>query len=367
MEQFGKLRKIRVLASAALALGCGSRSGLELEAVPSPDTQALPARPVSVPAQPPPQPARSGCVETTRSYSSEPASVMLLIDQSGSMTARFGNSTRWDVLRQAIVDPDKGLLAWLDESARVGLMLYSSQNGSLGGNSCPLITEVPIAIDDIDQVRSEYLAAQPLPRGDTPTGESIDRAVQRLTQMQSDAPKYLLVLTDGDPDTCAQPNPQLGMPQAIAAVQNAIAQGVRHVYTVGVSEDISGANLQAMANAGAGKDPALIFGQDAAAEQPLFASTDPEQLASQLEGVIGDIRTCTISLGQWAGASRGLDGRISLDGQTLEFGSADGWSFVDDATLRIHGTACQKILGDGQKLEISFPCLDDAPPSEIPR
>jgi hypothetical protein len=361
-----------VCALAVGASACGSRSGLLLDDVGAPVAQRLPVEVPSIAATPA-APAPVGCVDVTRSYTSEPPTVMLLIDQSGSMTAPILDASganvgsRWDVLREAIVNPDTGLLAWLDQSARVGLMLFTSRNGFADGASCPMLTTVPVMFDNLDRVRAVYLGAEPLtPNGDTPTGESIDQAALALSQAANGAPQYLLLLTDGDPDTCAQPNPQLGMPQAIAAAQRAYAQGIR-VFTVGVSQDIRGANLQQMANAGAGKDPGLIYGQDAAAEQPLFASTDPEQLASQLEGVIGDIRTCTISLGQWAGASRGLDGRISLDGQVLEFGSADGWSFVDDDTLRIHGTACQKILGEGQKLEITFPCVDDTPPSEIPR
>lgn len=297
---------------------------------------------------------------------------MLLIDQSGSMTAPIFDASganvgsRWDVLREAIVNPDTGLLAWLDQSAQVGLMLFTGRNGFANGAHCPLLTTVPVMFDNVDTVRATYLGAEPLtPNGDTPTGESIDQAVLQLNQVANGAPQYLLLLTDGDPDTCAQPNPQLGMPQAIAAAQNAYAHGIR-VFTVGVSADIRGANLQQMANAGAGKDPTLVYGQDVDAEQPLFANTDPAELAKQLKGVIGDVRTCTVQLGQWAGASRGFSGQLTLDGEPLVYGPGNDWTFLDDDTLRIRGAACQKILSDGQRLQVRFPCLADTP-TETPR
>jgi hypothetical protein len=313
-----------------------------------------------------------GCVDVTRSYTSEPPAVMLLIDQSGSMTAPIFDASgrsvgsRWDVLREAIINPDTGLLAWLDQSARVGLMLFTSRNGFSNGARCPLLTTVPVTFDNLDTVRATYLLAEPLaPNGDTPTGESIDQAVLQLNQAASGAPQYLLLLTDGDPDTCAQPNPQRGMPQAIAAAQHAYAQGIR-VFTVGVAQDIRGANLQQMANAGAGKDPALVYGRDADAEQPLFANSDPVELAKQLKGVIGDVRTCTVQLGAWAGADRGRLGQLTLDGVPLVYGPGNDWTFVDDDTLRIRGAACQRILSDGQRLQVRFPCLTDTP-TEAPR
>jgi len=361
-----------MLLTAVLLAGCGSRSGLDAPpsdrqlaiAPPEPLLPAASSQPV--PAEAPmlaPAPASRGCVDITRSYDSEPATVMLLIDQSASMDqGGFGMGTRWNVLRQAIVDPDNGLLAWLDQSSRVGLMLYTSFDGYASPLGCPVLTSVQSTFGNVDQVRRLYLASQPAPGGDTPTGEGIDAAAGALSAIDSSAPKYVLLLTDGAPDTCAQPDPQWGLPQAIDAAQRAFSQGIR-VYTVGVAEEINGPDLQALANAGAGKDPALVYGNDPGAEPPLFARTDPQQLADQLKGIIGDVRTCTIDLQTDVGAARSLDGRLVLDGQPLASDARNGWTFLDDRTLLIHGSACEKILGDGQRLEVHFPCVTDfAPP-----
>jgi hypothetical protein len=336
---------------------CGSRSGLEASLI----DRAEPGFPelAATPLQPEPQ--RAGCVDIRKSYASVPPVVMLLIDRSTSMGFSFGDDTRWNVLRDAIVEPEHGLLASLDQRTRVGLMLYTGEGGFDNPLGCPLITRVGAEFGNIDRVRGAYLAAEPARRGDTPTGESIERATAELARLESSAPKYILLATDGEPDTCALPKPQEGMPEALAAAQNAFAQGIR-VYTVGVSEGIAADRVQQMANAGAGKDPSLIFGRDPDAEEPLFGSRDPQQLAAQLAGIIGDVRTCTIELGAPIGSERSLEGRLILDGQVLERDARDGWTFVDDDTLSVRGAACDTILGDGQRLEVRFPCEGESDP-----
>ena len=343
-------RRAPSLALAGLVtLGCGSRSGLEAWQTEPPEEIA--ATPLQA------APELAGCVDIRRSYASVPPAVMLLIDRSTSMGFPFGGDTRWNVLRDAIVTPDQGLLAALDQRARVGLMLYTGQGGFDNPSGCPVITQVATEFGNVARVRGAYLDAEPAFRGDTPTGESIERAAAELSLLEAGVPKYILLATDGEPDTCAQPKPSNGMPRAISAAQGAFAQGIR-VYTVGVSEGIGADRVQQMANAGAGKDPALVYGVDDEAEEPLFANADPRALAAQLAGIIGDVRTCTIELGTEVGSERSLEGRLLLDGQVLENDARNGWTFVDEDTLSIRGAACDTILGEGQQLEVRFPCED---------
>ena len=343
-----------MLLGGIVVLGCGSRSGLDALLLERADEVA--ATPLSA------APQLAGCVDIVRSYASVPPAVMLLIDRSTSMGFRFGDDSRWNVLRDAIVDPEQGLLASLDERARVGLMLYTGEGGFNNPAGCPVITSVEAEFGNVDRVREAYLAAEPAARGDTPTGESIDRATAALGGLEGSAPKYILLATDGEPDTCAQPKPQNGMPTALAAAQNAYAQGIR-LYTVGVSEGIGADRVQQMANAGAGKDPNLVYGVDDDAEQPLFANSDPKQLAAQLSGIIGDVRSCIIELGTPIGREGSLEGRLILDGRRLQRDARDGWTFVDEDTLAIRGAACDTILSQGQRLEVRFPCdPESAPP-----
>jgi hypothetical protein len=328
-------------------VACGSRSGLDgFE------------REVTRLVDPPEvfdEPEPAGCVDMTLSYSSLPATVLLLIDQSQSMSFPFGDSTRWSVLREAIIDPDVGLLASLDPNARVGLMLYTGRGGFSNSLGCPLITQVSAEFDNVEAVRETYRAAEPQRGGDTPTGESITRAAAALSSVSSAAPRYILLATDGEPDTCAQPKPSEGLPLALAAASAAFAQGIR-VFVLGVSNGLDAWRVQQLANAGAGKDPNLVYGVDADAEQPFSASTEPRELAGQLRGIIGDVRRCTIELGTPVGTERVFEGRLVLDGQPLDNDFRNGWTFVNDNTLRLNGEACDRVLADGERLEVRFPC-----------
>jgi hypothetical protein len=270
---------VATCVAVCTAAGCGSRSGLDLDSFDVPETSELAVKPPgSFDAFPVADGGSAGCVDMTLSYTSIPPSVMLLIDQSASMTERFGDGTRWDVLRQAIIDPDSGLLTWLDAGANLGIMLYTSLDGSLSGRQCPLIERVETSFGNAATIREFYAEHEPMPGGDTPTGDAIDAAVQGLASSNAGPAKYVLLLTDGIPDTCAEPDPQNGFDAALQAVQRAHAQGVV-VRTVGVSPDLARDALQGMANAAAGKPPELVFGTDAEAERPLYASTEPRQLS----------------------------------------------------------------------------------------
>ncbi len=336
---------------------CGSRSGMDGA---GPAREQLAIAPEAPGELAPPE--QRGCVDFTRSYNSVPPSVLLLIDQSQSMSFQFGDSTRWQVLRDAIVDPEQGLLASLDPSARIGLMLYTGRGGFNSPLGCPILTHVEAQFGNVPAVREAYLEAGPLIGGDTPTGESIAQAAAALAALGGSGPRYILLATDGEPDTCTQPKPSAGLPQALQAARDAFAQGIR-VHVLGVSDGLGAWRLQQLANAGAGKPAELEYGVDADAEEPLSASSDPRELANQLRGIIGDARSCTVELGTVVGSERLLEGRLTLDGQQLNHDERDGWTFLDDETLRIHGAACDKILDDGERLQVRFPCTTDlAPP-----
>jgi hypothetical protein len=350
-----------------VALGCGSRSDLDRlqrEQLAIEPPRALPIEPPRFAPEPPrfaPEPPQTGCVDIVRRYNSVPPTVLLLIDQSQSMAFGFGESTRWEVLREAIIAPETGLLASLDPNARVGLMLYTGQGGFSNPLGCPLLTRLDAQFGNTDAVREAYLDANPMQGGDTPTGESIDGAARALLELSDPAPKYILLATDGEPDTCAQPKPSMGLPLAVASARAAFDRGIR-VFVLGVSNGLAAANLQQMTNAGAGKDPALVYGEDADAAPLLSASSDPRQLAEQLKGIIGDVRSCIVDLGTEVGSERSLDGRLVLDGRALANDARSGWTFLDDDTLEIHGAACDTILRDGEQLEVRFPCTGAAPP-----
>jgi hypothetical protein len=365
-----------LLLAGPLASGCGSRSGLlgdderaaeeELEPQGAAGARFAPLLPPEEERAPlpRPEPALEGCVDRRFSYDTLAPTVLLLIDQSGSMELGFGGGSRWDVLRNAIVDRDEGLLSRLDSSVRFGLMLYTSFDGFLRG-TCPRLTESRIELGNADAIRSLYLASEPAITGDTPTAEAIDAAVASLAAADDGGPRYVLLLTDGEPDTCAEPDPQRGGAEARAAAQRAYAAGVQ-LRPVGISSEFRAGSIQGLANAAAGKDPGLVWGRDQGAERPLFASDDRGELAAQLTGVIGDVRSCVIELGAEVGALRAGEGSLTLDGQPLAYLAPNGWRFRDDDTVELQGRACDSVLGEGHRLDVFFPCVESTRPRPRP-
>lgn len=281
--------------------------------------------------------------------------VVLVIDQSGSMTAGFAGSNRWDALRDSLLaDPD-GLIAELQPVVRFGLALYSAE---AEGNSsdpvpgeCPLITWVPPALDNYEAIEGVYSEEDPI--DETPTGASIDAVLDRLTMTPdpSTDPTIFILATDGEPDTCEQPNPQEGQPESLAAVERAYLAGVR-TFVISVGEGaISDEHLQDIANAGLGRD-----GGDPDAE--FWVAGDDEGLRTALRDIVGGELSCVVTLeGRIENLDDACSGRVELNGRALPCDDPDGWRAVDETHIELQGEACETLQsGPGATLEATFPC-----------
>ena len=48
---------------------------------------------------------------------------------------------------------------------------------------------------------------------------------------------------------------------------------------------------------------------------------------------------------------------FAFNGELLEYGDADGWTLVDERTIRAEGVACERFKTEPTAyLEASFPC-----------
>ena len=96
---------------------------------------------------------------------------------------------------------------------------------------------------------------------ETPTGHAVDRVAAVLAALPPEpaSDKYVLLITDGDADTCQIRNPQCGQDRAVRAVQDARAAGIVTV-PIGIDGTPCNSNagrcgadyIQDLANAGAG-------------------------------------------------------------------------------------------------------------------
>jgi hypothetical protein len=162
--------------------------------------------------------------------------LVLLVDQSLSMDADFGGDTRWNIITDVLIDPDTGIVPQFAAAMRLGLTLYTSIDGNTTGNECPMLTEVAPALDNAAPI--EMVMSMAVPVGETPTGESIDVVWQQLDALDVPGRKYIVLATDGEPDTCELPDPEQGQEESVAAAAAAYEAGIP-TYVLSVGTDTS--------------------------------------------------------------------------------------------------------------------------------
>lgn len=282
--------------------------------------------------------------------------VILIVDQSGSMTEKFADGTRWDVLRGFLLMQPGGLIDDLQSQVRFGLAMYSARSDDNGqpAGECPLVTSVAPALDNYQPIADAYNPAEPI--DDTPTGDSIDKIVDDLdiaNDPDADPSATIFVLaTDGEPDRCEQLDPQSdeGKQEAIAAVQRAFTLGIR-TFIISVGEGtVSAEHQQAMANAGLGLDP-----MGGSAEY--WVAGDDKTLRDALVSIVGGQVGCDVALNGRIDSGDPCLGKVTLDGQPLGCNDDNGWQLVDDMHIRLNGQACDDLKSrDDALLDVSFPC-----------
>lgn len=286
-----------------------------------------------------------GCAEIDVSVEPTIPTVVLLVDQSGSMDNDFAGQPRWDAVYATLMDPDAGVVKPLESSVRFGLALYSSVDGFEGGE-CPMLTEVEPALNNHMAIDAIYEPADPI--DETPTGESLAAVANALAASPDDGPKVIVLATDGEPDTCAEPNPQNGQEEALAAAQAAHAAGVE-TYVISVGDDVSQDHLQEMANAGVGLDPQ---GVELAT---YYQALDTDDLIDAFDEIISGVTSCVFELEGIVDLDLVCEGTVELDGVELE--CMTDWHLLDPSTLELLGDACETLQdGEPHTLTATWPC-----------
>jgi hypothetical protein len=302
--------------------------------------------------------ADSTCVDLDVNFERITPTVMLLIDQSGSMNQPFEQGkNRWQTLRETLTDPDNSLLKKLDSSVRFGVTLYTS-NGGFGYNAdsprtCPVLQSVGIQIGNFSKIsgflnlkkNGSYVYG---PAGDTPTAESVDAVVKALRGYQEDGPKSIILATDGDPDTCKDPNANdsdASKKLSVDAVTHAYEAGIpTHIISVG--DEVTESHLKALAVAGSGGDANAVA----------YTALDTSALVAAFDAIIGSVRTCDFTLEGTVTAANAPRGKVVLDDEELTFGDPNGWEMPDPQTVRLQGEACNRVEANAAGISMKFPC-----------
>jgi hypothetical protein len=273
--------------------------------------------------------------------------VVLLVDQSGSMTADFGgNQDRWEATHSSLMDPTNGLVSTLQDRFRFGFALYTSYDG---GPTCPDLRDVRPDFNNFEAINRVFSNAKP--EEDTPTGASIIGTMRQFEDKAVRGPKILLLATDGEPDTCDIPDPrnenerEIARQESISAVEEAFSRGVETVV-LSVGDQVGEKHLDDMATAGMGGVPS-----------PFFRATNPEQLKTTLEKIIVGSRECIFQLdGAILDPKLATHADIQVNGTAVPYGDT-GWVFHQDEQtcfgakqcVELKGAACDTIQrGDAQ-------------------
>ena len=306
---------------------------------------------------PTPSDPEETCAKGELELVARPATVTVLVDQSWSMNQRFDAGTRWSVLRDALLNPESGVIKLLEHDVRFGIALYSSQNGYGRGHTrtCPLLTgldEVPVAFGNYDAISKIYGAANPI--DDTPSAESLAAVTDKLAALPADGPKAIVLATDGEPDTCDDPdahNPDTNA-FAVATAKASYAAGVS-TYILSVGTEIAEHHLQAMANAGAGVP-------DGGPNAPFFRATDQAGLKAALSNIVTDIRSCTFLLEGDLDTAVVTKGKVLLDGEPLTYGT--DFTLNGDDEVELLGARCDAVKTGDHTLSAEFPCVRNGVP-----
>src|SRR3989339_378220 len=237
--------------------------------------------------------------------------VYLLIDQSRSMETQIGSLSRWEAVHKTLMDSTGGLVTKLQANIRFGLALYTSKYGSLGGLECPLITEVIPSLDNAAAIDQIYQQASPVQ--DTPTGDAIDVIRSKLGQITEAGPKIIVLATDGMPDTCADPEPEVNgtiqqtAQAALDATQRAFAQGIK-TYIISVGDGVTEIHLQHMANVGAGLPP------QGGAKAEFFKGSNLADLEAAFSKVMKRVSDCRFTLNGRVDLYLAKSGQVTFDG-----------------------------------------------------
>ena len=289
--------------------------------------------------------------------------VMFLVDQSGSMTeavcapAGVGSCpanppNRWVAAHGAITT----IVQDLESIVAFGLTTYHSEGGGAVPEQCPILeTQVGIALDNFSAIDQDY--ASSFPGGsDTPTGESIDAVVAGIqaAELPGDGPTILVLATDGEPDTCAVPNPQTGQPEAVAAAVASHAANI-DLFILSVGDDVGEDHLQEMANVGVG-----LAADGSQGDAPYWVGLNPDELSNAFREIISASISCDIQMAERFDdkelACNDPESDVRLNGMPLS--CPQDWIVKpgEDDVIELVGSACDTFKSGDATFSAEFPC-----------
>jgi len=352
------------------------------------------------------------------SYTFEPKipTVFLLVDQSGSMfdcrtnggpTAPSGlecedsADTSWYPLRDGVLQ----VVQALEGEVRFGFAAFT---GETADAVCPNLMPVTPDFNNYAAIAEQYNMLEPPPKGETPTRKALDEVGALLAADTAPGDKFILFVTDGQPDYCDDSNQLCAPDSGVGGLQTLAAAGIK-TLVFGLSAPGSTASqtaafesvLTAFANAGDGQpvvtpgttDPFAFYDQcngvqgwladftatgkpaergqtigtyaEAGGTATVYRPdvTNQDALVDLFSAALSGVKSCTFDLSNVNGQSIKVDlnklaeASVSIEGTDLAQDATNGWSMSSQTQLVLNGTACDLWrMPDNNDIAFNFPC-----------
>jgi hypothetical protein len=309
------------------------------------------------------------CVEGQANTTRVTPRVVLVLDGSCSMSTDYpanGSASvnacvenpkgRWAALRNALVDPQRGVVPKLQGVVQFGVAVF-------GGTqlACPIQGDpVRPALNTLAMLQAKMPTVQPGMY--TPTGPALDWVYENLIEAPrpdgNNGPQIVILATDGEPNSCDGGGGRNGVMTNYQPSIDAVKRGTKKgatTYVISLA-DSSGAfhdHLQQLANLG---NPA------ANGSAKLYEPTSPQQLEADLQALVGGAVGCDIALNGVIPAGSECSGTVMLNGSTLGCNQPNGWKLLDERHIRLQGSACKTLTATNGMLEARFPCASGFSP-----
>jgi len=363
------------------------------------------------------------CKQVEYMFEPKIPTVTLLVDRSGSMfhclSGNTGDAvcadltnTAWAKLRTAI----ESVMTQLDAQVRFGFMTVWGTNPASNG-MCPSIKgmatdAVPPALNNAAAITKVYDGLAPAPNStetgkkfESPASESIAVATKQLMDDTTVGDKYIIFLTDGQPDYCDDSNSLCAPDSVIFRLQTAYTAGIKTVV-FGVQTalfDLAPGVLQAFANAGAGeptlapvrtggtandlwdqcnglapwaddltasgkpKERGTTLGTYSTAMGPtkpyMPSAANQTELVNQLSSALSGVKSCTFDLKEKDGNPLKVDrtmltgAHVKIMGTEVPLDETNGWRMNTESQLELTGKSCDTWRAPESKtVDFMFPC-----------
>lgn len=358
------------------------------------------------------------------SYTFEPKipTVFMLVDQSGSMFKCRTNGgsmdatgrecankadTSWYPLRDGVLQ----VVQQLQAEVRFGFAAFTGEQGQA---MCPTLSPVLPAQNNYDAISGNYNGLMAPMKGETPTRKAMEQIATLLKADTAPGEKFILFVTDGQPDYCDDGNDLCPPDSVVGELQTLYTDGIK-TLVFGISSPlttISDSVLQAFANAGGGQSVLPPFPSNQTLDLNAFHDqcngvagwkadflatgkpdvrndtgvppwptigdygttsgtatvfkpdlTNQQALVNEISRALAGVKSCVFDLGNIDGKSLKVDltqldkAHVLIEGTDIPHADADGWRMNDATQLELVGSACDKWRNpDSKNIDFQFPC-----------